>query len=141
MTSEVTPPAMAQPAPGWYPAEHGVMRWWDGGAWAATSSSAPSAVQAADNQRKLILTIGLIVAALGLFLSLQPVSLLTGSGKVWTGAAIALGAFVLVVVMLRKTTKWAVIVIGLIAALSVASAVTTEIQLQKKRNEFSRMFD
>jgi hypothetical protein len=137
--SPLPTPSGAAPA-GWYPAEHGVMRWWDGGQWAAPAP-APGTQMSAGNQRTLILTVGLIAAVLGLFLSLQPVSLMTGSGKVWTGAAIAIGAFVLVVVMLRKTTKWAVIVIGIIAALSVASAVATEIALQDKRDELNQMFE
>ena len=76
-------------SPGWYPdpSDHAKQIYWDGAAWsgpvhpAVVTSSAP-----ANNSKSTAVAIGVcVLVAIGLVMSMQSVSLLSGSGPIWTG--------------------------------------------------------
>lgn len=76
------------PAPGWYPdpSDPGKRIYWDGTAW---STPAPSEADKSNSGKKAAVAIGVcVLVVIGLVMSMQSISLLTGSGPVWTGVAV-----------------------------------------------------
>ena len=72
-------------------------------------------------------------------MSMQSVSLLTGSGQVWTGVAVV-AAGTAVAFFLRAAT-WVRVVAALVLALSLANAFYIEHELSNKRDELTHVFD
>lgn len=100
---------------------------------------APPAGDPSDN-RKTAVSIGVgVLAVVGLFMSMQSVSLMTGSGPVWTGVAVV-GAAVALAFFLRAA-KAARVVACILLAISVANAFYIENELLKKREEITHTFD
>lgn len=135
------------PPLGWYPDPNGGRGkcYWDGEAWieqdqpthaeAASTSAGESGIS-----KKTATSIGVcILAVVGLVLSMQSVSLLTGSGPVWTGVAVA-GAGAALSFFL-SVHKWGRIVACIALAAVVAIAFYTENELINRRNEITRTFD
>jgi len=132
--------------PGWYadPTGQAPLRWWDGSSWTA-HISAPVQGQApvpqSEPNTKLLIAIlawALVLVGTGLALFTN-VSLLTGTGTVWTGVALAIvGAVVAFVGRASAATK--VIAVILVAA-AVASGVYDEIQLQHKRDQLNSIIN
>jgi hypothetical protein len=87
--------------------------------------------------RRLSLVAALILAGIGLIMSLQSVSLFTGTGKVWTGAALTMAAVALAAVMVRRA--WLIIVLVLVAALAIGSAVYDQHQLNDRRRQIEQL--
>jgi peptidoglycan/LPS O-acetylase OafA/YrhL len=77
-------------------------------------------------------------AVVGVVLSMQSVSLITGAGIIWAGAAVALAAFV-VAYILRLPYR-TLIASGVVAAICVACVAYDEAQLNDKRQEISQLF-
>lgn len=130
---------MTQPsrAPGWYPDPSDPSRnnYWDGNAWQGSPAAAEADKSSISKQTGVAIGV-CVLAAVGLVMSMQSVSLMTGSGPVWTGVAIA--AIGLALAFFLGASKWArVIVIAFVAA-SVLNAITIEIQLSKNRAEFNQ---
>jgi Protein of unknown function (DUF2510) len=74
------------PAPGWYPDPSDPRKriYWDGTAW-----SGPAEADTSNNGKKRAVAVGVcVLVVLGLVMSMQSVSLITGSGPVWTGVAV-----------------------------------------------------
>jgi hypothetical protein len=137
------------PAPGWYPDPSDPEKriYWDGAAWSASvrpadvSRSAPVATEAdkSDNSKKTAVAIGVcVLVVIGLVMSMQSVSLITGSGPVWTGVAVV-AAGTAVAFFLRAAT-WVRVVAALLLALSLANGLYIEKQLSDKRSELTHMF-
>jgi hypothetical protein len=105
------------------------------------SRSAPVATEAdkSDNSKKTAVAIGVcVLVVIGLVMSMQSVSLITGSGPVWTGVAVV-AAGTAVGFFLRAAT-WVRVVAALLLALSLANGLYIEKQLSDKRSELTHMF-
>jgi multidrug transporter EmrE-like cation transporter len=138
------------PAPGWYPdpSDSGRQIYWNGTAWSGPpqpprpanfASAAPAASDSSDSRQKAV-SIGVIVlAVVGLFMSMQSVSLMTGSGPVWTGVAVVGGAVALAFFL--RAAKAARTVACIVLAVSLANAFYIENELSKKRDEITHTFD
>lgn len=89
----------------------------------------------------------LLISLIGLVMANASASLLTGTGTNWTGAAIAIIAVVagVITLVLTKAPMWTLLVTaiagGLVVILAVASVVYLEVELQKKRDDLSSIFD
>jgi multidrug transporter EmrE-like cation transporter len=138
------------PAPGWYPDPSDPARqiYWDGTAWsgppqrARTPNFTPAAPPAEDSSdsRKKAVSIGVaVLAVVGLFMSMQSVSLMTGSGPVWTGVAVVGGAVALAFFL--RAAKAVRVVAVILLAISVANAFYIENELSQKSDEITHVFD
>ncbi|ABL03611.1 DUF2510 domain-containing protein [Mycobacterium ulcerans] len=128
------------PAPGWYPDPSSPEKqiYWDGTAW-----SGPPASGAADKHKKTAVAIGVCVLVLvGLVMSMQSVSLMSGSGPVWTGVGVV-AAGTAVAFFLRAATwaTWVRVVAALVLAVSLANALYIENEIAKKREQLTHIFD
>ncbi len=72
-------------------------------------------------------------------MSMQSVSLITGSGQVWTGVAVVAAGTALAF-FLRAPT-WVRVLAALLLAVSLANGLYVEKQLSDKRRELTHMFD
>jgi hypothetical protein len=136
LADAVTQPS---PAPGWYPDPSDPERriYWDGTAW---SGPAPSDAGRSSNSKKTAVAIGVcVLVVIGLVMSMQSVSLFTGSGPVWTGVGVV-AAGTAVAFFLRAAT-WVRVVAALVLALSLANAFYIENQLSNKREQMTHLFD
>jgi hypothetical protein len=138
------------PAPGWYPdpSDPGRQIYWDGTAWsrpvppAGGPNSIPARPGADDSgdSRKTAVSIGVcVLAVVGLFMSMQSVSLMTGSGPVWTGVAVVGGATALAFFL--RGAKWVRVVAGVLLAISLVNAFYIENELSQKRDQITHEFD
>ena len=139
------------PAPGWYPdpSDPGRQIYWNGTAWSdlpppptGPASFAPPPPAAGDSSvsRQKAVSIGVsVLAVIGLIMSMQSVSLITGSGPVWTGVAVVGGAVALAF-FLRAAVP-ARVVACVLLAIAVANAFYIENEMQKKRDEITHTFD
>jgi hypothetical protein len=130
---------------GWYQDPHsppGVTRYWDGLQWTSYVQGGLNA-PGQDRQTTALIGFGLFaLAALGAGIALfTNVSLLTGTGTVWTGTAIAIVAAI-GGVMLRWRLALAVrIVCAVLAIAALASAIYDEHQLQVKRDQLNQILN
>lgn len=129
------------PAPGWYPDPSDPERriYWDGTAWSGPASE-PGGVNRSSSSTKTAVAIGVcVLVVIGLVMSMQSVSLITGSGPVWTGVGVV-AAGTAVAFFLRAAT-WVRVVAVLVLALSLANAFYIEDQLSNKREQMTHLFD
>ena len=130
-----------QPAPGWYPdpSDPGNRIYWNGSAWSGPAST-PSATENANKGKQAAVAAGVcVLVVIGLVMSMQSVSLLTGSGPVWTGVAVVAAGTA--VAFFLSAAKWVRIVAAVLLALALANAIYIENEMSNKRNEISRMFN
>ncbi|ORB14303.1 DUF2510 domain-containing protein [Mycobacterium noviomagense] len=138
------------PSPGWYPdpSDPGRQIYWNGTAWSgppqpASAPNLPLAASPANGSSgsgKTAVSIGVgVLAVVGLFMSMQSVSLMTGSGPVWTGVAVVGGAVALAFFL--RAAKAARVVACILLAISLANAFYIENELSKKRDEITHTFD
>ena len=80
-----------------------------------------------------------VLVAIGLVMSMQSVSLLTGTGPVWTGVGVVAAGTA--VAFFMRATKWVRVVAALCLAFSLFNAFYMEKQLSDKRNEISQIFN
>ncbi len=80
-----------------------------------------------------------ILSGVGLLMSMQSASLLTGTGQIWLGVGVA-GASAAAAFFLRAA-DWARALAVIALVLALGSAVYMEKQLDNKRNEIAHMFD
>lgn len=129
---------VTQQVPGWYPdpLNPGKRIYWDGTTWGEPVGVPDDS----DKSKKTAIAIGVcVLAVVGLVMSMQSVSLLTGSGPVWTGVAVvgvatAIGFFM-------GASTWVRVVACVLLALALANAFYIESQMSEKRNELTRVFD
>jgi hypothetical protein len=137
------------PGPGWYPdpSDPGRQIYWDGNAWsgppqpqAAPTVAPASPADHSSDSRKTAFSIGVcVLAVIGLFMSMQSVSLMTGSGPVWAGVAVVGGATALAFFM--RVQKWGRFLACALLAISLVNAFYIENELSKKRDEITNTFD
>ncbi|UDM37025.1 DUF2510 domain-containing protein (plasmid) [Mycobacterium ulcerans] len=111
-----TPP----PPPGWYPDPSDPEKriYWDGAAWSRPASAATE-VDKANKSKKTAITIGVcVLVVIGLVMSMQSVSLMTGSGPVWTGVAVVAAGTA--IAFFLRAARWVRVVAALILALALA---------------------
>lgn len=77
--------------------------------------------------------------AVGLVMSMQSASLMTGSTLVWTGVAVVAAGTAAAFIL--RGAMWVRIVAVIVLILALANAVYIETQLTERRNEMTRMFD
>jgi hypothetical protein len=132
---------------GWYPINEDEDGYWDGTGWKFTrpvrspatsanakspSSSPPQSPPPTSNV--LIAGIG-AASVIGLVMTFQTVSLMSGTGTIWTGVAIAAGAAVFAgALKVPVRVRIAAVVLALFA---IGNAVSVENQLDEKRQEIS----
>lgn len=96
--------------------------------------------QPSDGGRKGAVAGGvLVLAVVGLIMSMQPVTMLTGSTMVWVGVAVAAAGTALAFFLRAQT--WVRVVAALLLAVAVGNALTIENELSKKRGEFTNSFN
>jgi hypothetical protein len=92
------------------------------------------------DSKKTAISIGVcVLAVIGLLISNQSVSLLTGSGPVWLGVAVVGGATALAFFLSAAT--WVRVVASVLLAVSLANAFYDEHGLSQKRDEITHVFD
>jgi hypothetical protein len=94
----------------------------------------------ARDQKSKAISIGvLILAVIGLVMSMQSVSLLSGTGTLWTGVGLAAAGTA--AAFFLGAAKWARVVAALCLAGALAATMYMETQLNQKREEISAIFD
>jgi hypothetical protein len=143
---------MAQPSrpPGWYPDPSDPLNqkqiYWNGSSWGETTGGPPSVVPAppgtdtANRSKQTAIAIGVcVLAGIGLVMSMQSVSLLTGTGSLWTGVGVAAAGTA--AAFFLGAAKWVRVVAALCLAFSVFNAIYMDNQLSQKRSEISEIFN
>jgi hypothetical protein len=135
--------AVAAPssAPGWYPdpLNPGKQIYWDGKAW-GTPVGVPTGSGNGDNGKKAAVAVGVcVLVVVGLVMSMQSVSLLSGSGPIWIGVGIVAAG--VAVSFFMGAATWVRIVAVLLLVVAVGNALYIENQLSNKRNELTQIFD
>ncbi|MFT9722722.1 DUF2510 domain-containing protein [Mycobacteroides abscessus subsp. abscessus] len=129
-------------SPGWYPDPSDPTKqiYWDGTAWSGPVLPAQSDADKAGNSKKTAVAIGVcVLVVIGLVMSMQSVSLLSGSGPIWIGVGfVAAGT---AVALFLGAKRWVLIVAAVCLAVSLLNAFYMEKQLSDKRNEISRIFN
>jgi hypothetical protein len=130
---------MTQPSrgPGWYPDPSDPSRniYWDGNSWQGSPATAEA--QKSGLNKATGIAIGVCVLALvGLVMSMQTVSLMSGSAPVWTGVAIA--AVGVALAFFLGASKWPRILVVCCLVGSLINAVYIETQLSQQRAEFKK---
>lgn len=126
------------PAPGWYPDPSDPSRqiYWDGAVW--VSPHGPFTARASNKGKDVAVTVGVcVLVAIGLMMSMQSISLMTGTGPIWTGVAVV-GAGVAVAFLMRAPV-WVRAVASLVLALSLLNVFYMENQLSEKRDEIGQV--
>lgn len=72
-------------------------------------------------------------------MSMQSVSVMTGSGPVWTGVAVVAAGTA--VAFFLRAAKAVGVIAAVVLVLSVANALYIEHELSQKRDEITHMFD
>jgi Protein of unknown function (DUF2510) len=130
--------APPNPQPGWYPdpLNPGKQIYWDGARW-GEPVGVPSD---SGKSKKTAVAIGVcVLVVIGLMMSMQSVSLLTGSSPVWTGVGVVAAGTAVAFFMGAET--WVRVVAALLLALALVNAFYIENQLSDKRQEISRVFN
>lgn len=135
-------------AKGWYPNPTGPgQRYFDGIAWTDVVASAPYAPPLGNQDaprdggsKKTAIAVGVcVLSGIGLVMSMQSASLLTGTGPIWMGVGVAAAGAACAFFL--GAAQWARILAAVLLLLAVANAAYMEKQLSDKRNEISQMFN
>jgi hypothetical protein len=120
----------------------GTQRYWDGVKWTDNVAPMPPAEpqQRKNQQSQLLIAAVLAGAVIGLIMAMQSASLLTGTGTIWTGVAIASGAAIVTWVV-KGLPTWVRVVCIIAAALAIINAIFVESQLEEKRQEIGDIFE
>lgn len=132
----MTAPPNSQP--GWYPDPLNPEKqiYWDGAKWGEPVGVPDDS----SKNKKTAVAIGVcVLAVVGLVMSMQSVSLLTGSGPVWTGVAVV-GVATAVAFFMGAAT-WVRVIAAVLLAISLLNAFYIENQLNEKRDELTHVFD
>lgn len=131
--------APPQPAAGWYPEPNGgtAQRYWDGTRWTVTA--APSPPTASTTGKKAAVAAGVcVLVVIGIIMTLQPVSLISGSGIIWTGVAMTTGGTA--VAFFLGGPIWVRVIACLALGFTLLGAFYTEHEMSVRRDELSNIF-
>lgn len=134
---------MTTPA-GWYPdpAGAGLQRYYDGTQWTDRYAplAAPPPPAAAKPAPNPAVNIGVIILGIvGVVMTMQTVSLMSGSGVIWIGVGVA-AAGAAAAFMLNAVVGVRVIACALLV-FAVGNALYIEKQMSDRREEIGRVFD
>jgi hypothetical protein len=126
------------PQPGWYPdpSNPGKQIHWDGARW-GEPVRVPN--DSGKGKKTAVATGVCVLVVIGLVMSMQSVSLITGSGPVWTGVGVVAAGTAAAFFLGAPT--WVRAVAAVLLALSLANAFYIENQLSHKRQEVTHMFN
>ncbi|OBF09938.1 DUF2510 domain-containing protein [Mycobacterium sp. ACS4331] len=127
-----------QQVPGWYPdpLNPGKQIYWDGATWGEPVGLPDDS----SRNKTTAVAIGVcVLAVVGLVMSMQSASLLTGTGSIWTGVALA-GVATAIAFFMGAAT-WVRVVSCVILAISLLNGFYMENQISEKRNELTQMFE
>jgi multidrug transporter EmrE-like cation transporter len=117
-------------------------RYWDGSSWTNNVAPLASTFDHSDKSKKQqsqVMAAAIVAAsALGIVLSLQSASLLTGTGTLWTGVAIAWAASAGSYVVRQSLPKWVRFVAIVSALAALVNVIYVEQQLEERRQEINR---
>jgi hypothetical protein len=106
------------------------------------AQSQESAPQNALPVSKLIVLGLLALSIIGLTLSLQGATLLSGTATQWTGASLAVVGAIAAWILRKNASRWVVPVLTtLVAVGALANVIYLEIQVNEKRQELNDIFD
>lgn len=134
--------------PGWYqdPPGRSGNWYWDGHNWSPGGGASIHGAKSANRtsrpeiDRNTAVAVGVcILSAIGLVMSLQSASLLTGTGQIWTGVGVAAAGTAAAYFL--RAANWVRTVSTVMLILALLSAGYMEHQLSQKRDEISHMFD
>lgn len=151
----------APPAPaGWYPdPASGGRRYWDGATWGPVVTlggpspqtinsdpqflrpppPSPAAAKHPADQKSKAVSVGVILlAVIGLVMSMQSVSLMSGTGTLWTGVGLAAAGTAAAFFLGAKNPTRIIAAICLAAAM--LSVMYAESQISQTRSEISDIF-
>lgn len=101
--------------------------------------AAPATSESSAGRRTAVAIGVCVLVGIGLVMSMQSASLLTGTGPIWTGVGfVAAGT---AVAFFLGAAKWVRVVASLLLALSLFNGLYMEKQISDKRDELSRVFD
>ncbi|MFN8089647.1 MAG: DUF2510 domain-containing protein [Mycobacterium sp.] len=125
--------------PGWYPdPSGGVQRYWYGAN--RTAAAATPDPGGSNKAKQAAVAAGVcILVAIGFVMSMQSVSLMTGSGIVWTGVAIVGGG--MAASFFLGAQIWVRVLAGILLVIALINALSIEHQMSKKREELTRIFN
>lgn len=131
--------APPNPQPGWYPdpLNPGKQIYWDGTRWGP-----PVGVPSSDSGKGKTTAVAIgvcVLVGIGLMMSMQSVSLMTGSGPIWTGVGVVAAGTAIAFFM--GAPKWVRVIAALVLALALVNAFYMENQLSEKRQELSHLFN
>jgi hypothetical protein len=136
------PPQTPTVPPGWYPdADYpSIDRWWDGYQWTSHRQTPRTRSDSGPEMKQVVgfvcLALCLVGAAMALFIQ---VSVLSGTGLVWTGAVLAgVGAIGAGVLKAGVGTR---IMCVVLAVAAIASASYDQHQVDKKRHQIEQIFN
>ena len=116
-------------------------RYWDGNAWTdhiAPMNAPPQPTE--QTQQSPLVVVGILAASIiGLIMAMQSASLLTGTGTLWTGVAIASAAGVATFLLRRSIPTWLRVISVIAALLALANVLYVEDQLDQKRQEINQI--
>lgn len=132
------PSVPMMPPAGWYPDPEmpGTQRYWDGARW--SEHVAPAESPSSGSAPQLLIALVLAGAAIGFIMAMQSASLLTGTGVIWTGVAVAVGAAVVAQVV-KAIPTWVRVVCILAAVVAGMNAISVESQLNDRREELNEI--
>ncbi|BBZ03544.1 hypothetical protein MCHIJ_29810 [Mycolicibacterium chitae] len=132
---------MTQPsqAPGWYPDPSNPDKqiYWDGSAWRG-EPSAEAEKNSKGKQTAVAVGVCLLVG-IGLLMSMQSVSLMSGSGPLWTGVGFVAAG--LAVSFFLGAANWVRVVAVAVLLLALVNVLYVENEMDNRRNEISQLFD
>lgn len=97
------------------------------------------AAQARDQKHKAVSIGVLILAGIGLVMSMQSVSLFSGTGTLWTGVGLAAAGTA--AAFFLGAEKWARVIAAICLAVALLATITVEVQMNQKRQEISDIFN
>jgi hypothetical protein len=97
----------------------------------------PAPVPARPSQRWAILGV-ITLTVVGMFVELQPVSLLTGPGTLYTGLAIVLVAAILSISL--RLPKWLTVIVLILVGICLVNTVLTVQELDDRRRQLNDLF-
>ncbi|WP_301161074.1 DUF2510 domain-containing protein [Mycolicibacterium fortuitum] len=134
---------MTEPkSPGWYPdpLDSSSQRYWDGTVWGDRRAPQSPAADDRPSGRQNTVAVGVCaLSIIGFVISMQSVSLMTGTGQIWLGVGLTAVGVACAFFLGADTLVRVLSVVVLIVA--AANALYVENQLSNKRTEISRMFN
>jgi hypothetical protein len=113
----------------------GTQRYWDGSDWTEHVAPWTPPASKTGHQSQVLIAILLAASVIGLVMAMQSASLLTGTGTLWTGVAIAGGASIATWALRASIPTWVRVVAVVAAVIALVNVLYVEQQLEDTRQE------